>query len=336
MATLKQRLHRKNGSSYDTIHLETNATVVKMSTTDNTTLSTKIKNIDTEMNSVKTSVSNGKSLIASAITDKGVSTASNATFQTMADNISKIPSGISGVPIAGRDFTYSGEFQVIDDTDDEGAKWRIKFLSSGNFVPLSDMEIDAFYVGGGGGFYYFAGGGGGYTKTEKSLVLIANTEYPIVIGAGGVSVTASFSVTGNNGGDTSGFNVIAKGGKFGTKVSASYGGGDGGSGGGGWVQNMGRDGGSDGSNAPGQSNLAGVGQGTTTREFGESTGDLYAGGGGGRGTEEIGLGGAGGGGNGGENGTPNTGGGSGGCLSINSSSNPIGGSGIIIIRNHRE
>ena len=44
MATLKQRLHRKNGSSYDTIHLETNATVVKMSTTDNTTLSTKIKN----------------------------------------------------------------------------------------------------------------------------------------------------------------------------------------------------------------------------------------------------------------------------------------------------
>ena len=34
-----------------------------------------------------TSVSNGKSLIASAITDKGVSTASDATFQTMAENI---------------------------------------------------------------------------------------------------------------------------------------------------------------------------------------------------------------------------------------------------------
>ena len=92
MATLKQRLHRKNGSSYDTIHLETNATVVKMSTTDNTTLSTKIKNIDTEMNSVKTSVSNGKSLIASAITDKGVSTASDATFQTMTNNIRSITS----------------------------------------------------------------------------------------------------------------------------------------------------------------------------------------------------------------------------------------------------
>lgn len=44
-----------------------------------------------EVDSLKTSVSNGKSLIASAITDKGVSTASDATFQVMADNIENIP-----------------------------------------------------------------------------------------------------------------------------------------------------------------------------------------------------------------------------------------------------
>ena len=44
----------------------------------------------TQLNEVKTSVSNGKSLIASAITDKGVSTASDATFQTMANNIRSI------------------------------------------------------------------------------------------------------------------------------------------------------------------------------------------------------------------------------------------------------
>ena len=47
-------------------------------------------NAATEINSLKTSVSNGKSAIASAITDKGVSTASDATFQTMANNISSI------------------------------------------------------------------------------------------------------------------------------------------------------------------------------------------------------------------------------------------------------
>lgn len=49
-------------------------------------------NASSEINSLKSSVSNGKSLIASAITGKGVSTASNATFQTMANNIGNISS----------------------------------------------------------------------------------------------------------------------------------------------------------------------------------------------------------------------------------------------------
>lgn len=39
------------------------------------------------------SVSNGKSLVASAITDKGVTTSSDATFETMANNIEAIPVG---------------------------------------------------------------------------------------------------------------------------------------------------------------------------------------------------------------------------------------------------
>lgn len=48
MAILKQRLNRKNDSgTYDTIYLETIATVVKMSETDSMLLSTKISNMDT-------------------------------------------------------------------------------------------------------------------------------------------------------------------------------------------------------------------------------------------------------------------------------------------------
>ena len=48
MAILKQRLNRKNSSgSYDTIYLETCATVVKMSETDSTKLSDKISSMDT-------------------------------------------------------------------------------------------------------------------------------------------------------------------------------------------------------------------------------------------------------------------------------------------------
>lgn len=46
--------------------------------------------LKSDIDSCFQSVSEGKSAIASAITDKGVSTASDATFQTMATNISKI------------------------------------------------------------------------------------------------------------------------------------------------------------------------------------------------------------------------------------------------------
>lgn len=51
MAILKQRLNRKNNNgSYDTIYLETIATVIKMSDTDNTLLSSKIASMDTAIN----------------------------------------------------------------------------------------------------------------------------------------------------------------------------------------------------------------------------------------------------------------------------------------------
>lgn len=54
----------------------------------NTKLSSKANTSD--LNSLKTSVSNGKSAIASAITDKGVSTSASASFNTMANNIRNI------------------------------------------------------------------------------------------------------------------------------------------------------------------------------------------------------------------------------------------------------
>lgn len=47
----------------------------------------------TTLQSLKTSVSDGKALVASAITGKGVNTASDATFQQMATNINAIPTG---------------------------------------------------------------------------------------------------------------------------------------------------------------------------------------------------------------------------------------------------
>ena len=51
-----------------------------------------VTSLQSELNSLKTSVSNGKSAVASAITDKGVSTSATATFDTMAANIRAISS----------------------------------------------------------------------------------------------------------------------------------------------------------------------------------------------------------------------------------------------------
>lgn len=175
-------------------------------------------------------------------------------------------------------FSYSGQYKVVADT--EGSGWRLGFLSSGTFIPNDDIEVDLFLCGGGAGgqscfdentsptnFYgkgsndgglsikitsytMFAGngGGGGYTQTYKKVKLKSGTEYSVVVGAGGAANTA--------GGESSfgQYNeYIAKGGDGAVATT-----------------NTGVVGGFDGT----------PGQGSTTREFGEETGELYSGAGG--------------------------------------------------------
>ena len=52
------------------------------------------ENIQGEINDLKKSVSDGKTTVANAITAKGVTTATDATFATMANNISRIETGV--------------------------------------------------------------------------------------------------------------------------------------------------------------------------------------------------------------------------------------------------
>lgn len=224
------------------------------------------------------------------------------------------------------DFTYTGDFEVVNDSDEpittSQGNWKIRFLTSGTLT-FTDLRsavngIDVFCVGGGGnGASVGGGGGGGYTSTQKGVILYAGTEISIEIGGSGGN-TSAFGITANAGANANGFN-----------------GGAGGSGGGSLVKDGGSDGGDGGTHA---SYNGGTGQGTTTREFGEENGRLYAGGGGGSkaSTFNPGIGGDGGGGDGsatiGSDGEQNTGGGGGGGLNGAGS----GGSGIVIIRNVRE
>ena len=69
------------------------------------------KVVTAKLNEVFQSVSNGKSLIASAITDKGITTAADATFQVMADNIGKI--SVSSGEVSGNNFRTGISMNVI-------------------------------------------------------------------------------------------------------------------------------------------------------------------------------------------------------------------------------
>lgn len=75
---------------------------------DNLATSTKT-NLVAAINETFTNVSSGKTLIAAAITDKGVTTAATDSFSTMATNIAAIPSGggSSYAKIASQDFTVN-------------------------------------------------------------------------------------------------------------------------------------------------------------------------------------------------------------------------------------
>lgn len=250
-------------------------------------------------------------------------------------------------------YAYTGSATLLDDGD---YKWRIKFLTSGvlTFSSLGNgSEIDVFLVGGGGGG---AGGGGagGTTSTNKGVPVSAETAYSIVIGSGasGAGAYSTVSPNATKGGTTSAFGYSAQGGGtgVGAKRSDASATGSGGSGGGGFGAGTGGSDGGNGANGKasnGNGWPGGSGQGTTTREFGESTGTPYAGGGAGgnlyKWTSYTNVaGGDGGGGSAswgqdGGSGTVNTGGGGGGGYvhSDDSGSGGTGGSGIVVIRNHR-
>lgn len=230
-------------------------------------------------------------------------------------------------------------------------------------VPSNVHSVTVFLVGGGGSGSCLStaigGGGGGGGRTGTGTISVTpNQNISIIIGTGGARVSSVQS--GNSGTSTSFGTFSVSGGNGGDSAN----GGNGGSGGGGganWYYDdsdvrdtQGASGGSNGGNGGNQpASSSGIGQGITTRAFGESSGTLYAGGGGGgsrggRGAQNGGAGGSGGGGAGGaynisgfvdgQAGGANTGGGGGGNGSSSSGDNDsyyasgAGGSGICIIR----
>ena len=95
-------LEKAGKTNSDTVYFieDANEEIAKNIAYDNTDtgleatdMQSAIDELNSNLESCFQSVSDGKSLVASAITDKGVTTASDATFETMANNITSLETG---------------------------------------------------------------------------------------------------------------------------------------------------------------------------------------------------------------------------------------------------
>ncbi|RHV69847.1 hypothetical protein DXB18_01345 [Clostridium sp. OM02-18AC] len=247
---------------------------------------------------------------------------------------------------------YSGCLQA---TCAPTASGRKAFTASEIFnVPAGVRSINIFAVGGGSGCTYGSstvgggGGAGGCTAYTNNIPVNPGDQIAINVGAGGIGGTNA-NCGASNATKAGTILVSASGGGInepsGSNRSYGRNGGSGGGHGNGSGYKTACNGGADGSNGGGAgqfnaTSIFGRGQGTTTREFGNPNGTLYAGGGGGGGCPKQiygqGYGGAGGGGNGyfgGSGptaGSVGTGGGGCGAASINIAG-ASGGSGAVVI-----
>ena len=186
----------------------------------------------------------------------------------------------------GIPFAYSGLWKW--DKDGYGND-IVKLLTSGEIFFLTAMALEV-YMGGGGGSgavqnasdasgRAVTGGAGGYTAVFQFNPAL-KTEYEMIVGAGGAGAVMGANgstVAGKAGGASSAFGHTANGGNGGSYGSNAVGA-SGGSDSAGYNTTNGQRGGTDGGNATGT--YPGIGQGRTTKAFGEANGELFGGGGG--------------------------------------------------------
>ena len=165
----------ENGNSFDIskyLTQETASTLYAAKT--HTHEIANINGLQTELDNLKTSVSEGKSLIAAAVTDKGVQTAADATFQQMATNIGSIPLG-SDVITGYFDVTSASRTHTIPELNG-----RLNMM-------MYDLPLDRDYDAGfivftcinGTGDTYNYGSKEGTVTIQNNIITLSNMSFNI-------------------------------------------------------------------------------------------------------------------------------------------------------------
>lgn len=121
---------------------------------DNSESGIEAVNVQDALDELFTSVSNGKALVASAITDKGVTTYNDATFATMAENIRGITGGSVASPVpftlalSGNGLSQGPAVFVIkgDGTQHAYTNFKISYEYEGTDTYTSQIMSNSFIV----------------------------------------------------------------------------------------------------------------------------------------------------------------------------------------------
>ena len=133
---------------------------------------TRVTTLETQVSELFQSVSNGKTLVANAITGKGVSTSTTATFATMATNIGKISGG------------YKEETKVLIVTSSTTGTEALTFTFSANVIAVKQIVAPS-YEGYSNGTCYVV------TSTSKNIFSISGKNLSLYVkGTGRWEVTA--------------------------------------------------------------------------------------------------------------------------------------------------
>ena len=100
-------------------------------------------NIQDAVTELFTSVSEGKSLIAAAVTDKGIETAADATFQQIAGNVAAIASGGGGSSASNWVFIPGSDFNT--ETQSISVRVAGEWISHSVSVPPGKTAICFFW-----------------------------------------------------------------------------------------------------------------------------------------------------------------------------------------------